>query len=80
MKIILKLYAGLSQFLPENAEGNEAQIRVDPGSSLQEVIDSYGIPREYCYLVLVNGVYIPPDDREEYKLSELDSLAVCRYA
>ena len=80
MKITLKLYAGLSQYLPENAVRNEAEIRIDPEVDLQGVLDCYGIPSEQIFLVLVNGVYIPPDDREGYMLSELDALAVCRYA
>ena len=80
MKITLKLYAGLSQYLPENAVGNEAEIMIDPELDLQGVLDCYGIPSEQIFLVLVNGVYVPPDDREGYMLSELDALAVCRYA
>ena len=79
MKITLKLYAGLSQFLPENAVRNEAEIRIDSEVGIQEVLDCYGVPSEQCYLVLVNGVYVPPDDREGYLLSESDALAVCRY-
>ena len=80
MKITLKLYAGLSQYLPENAVGNEAEIMIDPELDLQGVLDCYGIPSEQIFLVLVNGVYVFPDDREGYMLSELDALAVCRYA
>ena len=80
MKITLKLYAGLSQYLPENAVGNESEIMIDPELDLQGVLDSYGIPSEQIFLVLVNGVYVPPDDREGYTFAEADTLAVCRYA
>ena len=80
MKITLKLYAGLSQYLPENAVGNEAKITIDPVLDLQGLLECYGIPDEQIFLVLVNGVHIPPDDREGYMLSEFDTLAVCRYA
>ena len=79
MKITLKLYAGLSQFLPENAVRNEAEIRIDPGLDLRGVLDFYGVPSEQCHLVLVNGIYVPPGDREGYLLSRSDALAVCRY-
>ena len=79
MKITLKLYAGLSQFLPENAVRNEAEIRIDPGLDLPGGLDYYGVPSEQCHLVLVNGVYVPPGDREGYLLSRSDALAVCRY-
>ena len=80
LKITLKLFAGLSQYLPENAVGNEAEVMIDPKLDLQGILDCYGFPSEQIFLVLVNGVYIPPDDREGYMLSELDALAVCRYA
>ena len=58
---------------------NEAEIRIDPELDLQGVLDYYAVPIEQCYLVLVNGVYVPPNDREGYMLSECDALAVCRY-
>ena len=80
MKITLRLYASLSQYLPENAVGNEAKITIDPVLDLQGLLECYGIPDEQIFLVLVNGVYIAPDDREGYMLSEFDTLAVCRYA
>ena len=80
MKITLKLYAGFSQYLPENAVGNEADIMIDPEADLQGVLDCYGIPSEQILLVLVNGVYVSPDDREGYRFAEADTLAVCRYA
>ena len=80
MKITLKLYAGLSQYLPENAVRNEAEIKIEPELDLQGVLDSYGVPSEQCYLVLVNGVYVSPDDRKGYRFAEADTLAVCRYA
>ena len=53
---------------------------IDPELDLQGVLDCYGIPSEQIFLILVNGVYVPPDDREGYMLSESDALAVCRYA
>ena len=80
MKITLKLYAGFSQYLPENAVGNEAEITIDPEVHLQGVLDCYGIPSEQILLVFVNGVYVPPDDREGYTFAEADTLAICRYA
>ena len=76
MKITLKLYASLSKFLPENAVRNEAKINIEPELDVRGILDYYGIPGEQCHLVLVNGVYISPSEREGYKLSESDALAV----
>ena len=76
MKVTLKLYASLSEFLPENAVKNVAEIIIEPGLDLRGILDYYGVPGEQCHLVLVNGVYVPPSERKGYMLSELDVLAV----
>ena len=76
MKITLKLYASLAQFLPVNAVRNQVEVDIDPSLGLQGVLDSFGVPSEHCHLVLVNGIYVPPSERKSYTLSEKDSLAV----
>ena len=76
MKITLKLFAGLSEYLPENAKKNEVDIEIDEGTCLQAVLDYHGVPIEQCHLVLVNGIYIAPSERGKCILSESDALAV----
>ena len=43
---------------------------------MDEVLRVYAVAGVICPLVLVNGVFIPPSERDVYKLKEGDSLAV----
>ena len=76
MKITLKLYGGLEQYLPKNASRNQAVIQIEENFDVEQVLNSYGLPSDLCHLVMVNGVHITPQERTTKVLSELDSLAV----
>ena len=76
MKIKLKLFASLAEYLPKEAKRNEVQIEVNDGSILQEVLDYYGVPPEQSHLVLVNGIYVAPSERSARILTESDTVAV----
>jgi len=76
VKITLKLYAALGQYLPAGAKLNEVEIEVASGAVLKAVLDDHGVPPEHCHLVLVNGHYVAPSERADKLLSEGDALAV----
>tara|TARA_B100000131_G_scaffold315306_1_gene353494 strand:- start:195 stop:446 length:252 start_codon:yes stop_codon:yes gene_type:complete len=76
MKINLKLYASLGRYLPSEARKNEVVVRIQEEMTVDEVLRDYAVPGDMCHLVLVNGVFIPPSERDVYKLKEGDSLAV----
>ncbi len=80
MKIRVKLYASLGKYLPEGTAegptGNEADMDVAGGTCVSDVVNQLGVPGELCHLVLVNGVFIAPGERDGHELSEGDHLAV----
>ena len=76
MKIELKLYASLGQYLPEDAVRNVAQVDIADGASPGAVLAEFSVPPEHCHLVLVNGVYVAPSERDDHSLKEGDALAV----
>ncbi len=76
MKLRLKLYATLAEFLPPEAVSNVAEIDVAAESTPHEIIDRYRIPRARAHLVLLNGVYVPPAARDTPALKEGDALAI----
>ncbi len=76
MKIKLKLFASLGKFLPTGAERNVATIEIDEGTAIWSLLDSYNVPRKNCHLVLINGVFQPPEIRGTVTLKEGDELAV----
>ncbi|MBO6520248.1 MAG: MoaD/ThiS family protein [Rhodospirillales bacterium] len=76
MKIRIKLYASLAEYLPADAVKNEADLEVNDGTTPTQVISRLGLPERMCHMVLVNGVYIAPDERLEKVLEEGDHLAI----
>jgi sulfur carrier protein ThiS len=75
MTITLKLYASLSAFLPSEANGHKVSVEIDENTSALAVLDRYHVPMAQVHLVLVNGVFIAPSQRDA-PLSEGDELAV----
>lgn len=76
MKVALKLFATLGDYLPPERKGNVVALEVDEGTTVQTLIDRFGVPERLAHLVLVNGVYIPPAQRAAHRLVDADELAV----
>lgn len=76
MKITLKCFAGLARHLPAHAKANQAPVEIDENMSVHQVIDFFKIDREEAYLVILNGVFICPPDRDSTILLEHDTLAL----
>lgn len=76
MKVQLKLYATLAEYLPPGATANVAEIEVPAATTPNQILDLHHVPRARAHLVLVNGVYIPPGRRDEAVLSDGDALAI----
>lgn len=76
MKVRVKLYASLAEYLPQGAKKNEADIEVADGTSPTQIILRLGLPEKMCHMVLVNGVYVAPEDRSATALEEGDHLAI----
>jgi len=76
MKITLKLFASLGRYLPEGARANAAEVQVAEGASAHQVLDQFRVPREKAHLVMVNGVYLDAQARDEPRIKPGDALAV----
>ena len=77
MKIVFKLYASLTQYLPaEVRTSNRMPLDVPDGSVISQVIEPFGLPPKLVHLVLVNGVYVAPEQRLSRVLEEGDVLAI----
>ena len=75
MKITLKLFAMLEGYLPADSADNQARIEVAAGATPEAVFRKLNLPAEACHLVLINGVYVPPSERDSVELKEDDALA-----
>ena len=81
MEITLKLFATLGEYLPHELDGrkrryNQLPVDVAEASTVEAVIDRFQVPRTKAHLVLVNGVFIPPQARALHRLNPGDELAV----
>jgi molybdopterin converting factor small subunit len=76
MRIRLKLYATLGDYLPIGTPGNAIEIDVADDATPYAIIDSFKVPRKLSHLVLVNGVYAHPEERDAAILKDGDTLAV----
>ncbi len=77
MKITFKLYASLTEYLPPAARrDNRIEMEVAADATIAQIIEPLGMPPKLVHLVLVNGVYIPPEQRATRTFVEGDVLAI----
>ncbi|PCJ60090.1 MAG: molybdopterin synthase sulfur carrier subunit [Rhodospirillaceae bacterium] len=76
MKITLKFYSSLSDFLPDDAKKNVGEMDFADNASAQDVVNRLGIAMKMVHLTLVNGVYVAPSDLAAQALKEGDTLAM----
>jgi len=77
MHITFKLYASLTVYLPEAARrDNQVSLDLAEGATVGQIIAPLGMPEKLVHLVLVNGVYIQPEQRLSHALKEGDVLAI----
>ncbi len=76
MRIKLKLYALLTDYLPPGSQNHTTELEVAPDATPHQVIDRFKLPRQMCYLVLLNGVYLNPEERDRPVFKDGDALAI----
>jgi sulfur carrier protein ThiS len=77
MKITFKLFASLTDFLPQEARrANLMELEVADQATILQVIEPFGLPEKMVHLVLINGTYIAPEQRATKALQEGDVLAI----
>lgn len=76
MRITLKMFASLGDYLPAGHLNNQVNLDVPEGTTILNILESNAIPLKLVHLVLVNGVYIEPADRATKPLQENDVLAL----
>jgi len=77
MKITLKLFASLTDYLPpESKYTNIVALDIAPETTISQLVEQYRLPPKQVHLVLVNGTYIAPEQRTSQTLAEGDVLAI----
>ncbi|MGB5831626.1 MAG: MoaD/ThiS family protein [Thiohalocapsa sp.] len=76
MQITFKLFASLGDYLPADARANQVSLDIAESETVQQILDRYQLPDRLTHLVLINGVFIPREERPSRSLSDGDQLAV----
>ncbi len=76
IRITFKLYASLAQFLPAGARQHAVALDVPVGTTPNALIDRHTVPRPLAHLVMRNGNYVPPTERDTPILQDGDVLAI----
>lgn len=76
MKIKLKLYATLTDYLPAEALNHATEVEIPTSATASQILDNFKVPRQMVHLVLLNGVYLEPTQRDTPTFKDGDTLAV----
>jgi len=77
MQITLKLYATLSEYLPAGTVKHSIALDISDEATAYTVLERCHVPKEKAHLVLLNGVYLTPEQREQPTFIKAgDTLAV----
>lgn len=76
MDITLKLFATLGDYLPPGAQFNQVALTVAENATVSQVVEPFNLPPRLVHLVLVNGVFVPPQARAQRTLQAGDVLAI----
>jgi len=77
MQITLKLYASLTGMLPAGSDKHAARINIPANATVHTIVDQFNVPRPMAHLVLLNGIYLHPEERDQHnKLKDGDTLAI----
>jgi len=76
MRVTVKLYAMLSDYLPPGSERNVGHVEAPDDVTVLQLIEQLKLPAELTHLVLLNGVYVEPDKRVDTRIAKEDELAV----
>ncbi|MDD2741499.1 MAG: MoaD/ThiS family protein [Rhodocyclaceae bacterium] len=76
MRVTVKLYATLSDYLPAGSKNNRIDVEVADNLAVNAVLAPFSLPPKLTHLVLLNGVFIPADERASTNIKEGDVLAI----
>lgn len=76
MKIRLRLFATLQDYLPPDSRESEALVDLPDFASIIDVLGMFGVPVNLAHIVFVNGRHVLRPNLATYRLKDGDTLAV----
>ena len=74
--ITVKLFASLADYLPAGAKENTVSIKMPEPGTIGAAIETLRVPEGRCHLVLLNGIFVPPNRRTTAPLCDGDTIAI----
>jgi sulfur carrier protein ThiS len=77
IRITLKLFASLTKFFPDAyRKSREMPLEIDADATIESIIAPLGMPPALVKLVLLNGIFVPPEERAATRFIDGDALAI----
>ncbi len=74
-KVTVKLFASLMDYLPvKSTKSHGFDYQITGNTTVGYLIDDLKLPRNVIHIVLLNGVYLDAETRDETVLTEGDIL------
>ena len=75
MKIVVKLFASLSDYLPTDSRANSMELEVPDDATANQIMDLLELPPNRVHLVLRNGSFVEAQDRDLPLIKDGDAIA-----
>ena len=76
MRVTFKLFASLTDHLPRDRAGNAITLDIAAGTTVADLVTRFDLPPRLVHLVLVDGVFVPPEQRATRVLRDGETLAI----
>lgn len=76
MNVTVKLFAGFRRYLPEDTGMDGLTFEIDDSITINQLLERFYVPVDKAHLVLINGNFIDPENRNRPIFNENDILAV----
>ena len=64
MKVRVKLIAIYRKLLPPDADGNQFEVEIEPGTTVGDLLSRYNVPLDPTSVILLNGHTVEDYNRE----------------
>nr|WP_245574345.1 MoaD/ThiS family protein [Desulfovirgula thermocuniculi] len=61
LRLEVRVFSGLEKYIPGARFGQAIEVERPEGTTLADLVDSLGIPRDQVFAALVNGRHAPLD-------------------
>ena len=76
MKVTVKLFASLAEFLPPGATKNRSEVDLPEGITALGVMEHLKVPPDRAHLVMIDGVFVPHSERASRTLADGQEIAM----